>query len=82
MSNEDKALSILEAAFPDVLIIKQMMDANDIPYQEVMRALYLVSNIKKVAQWGKVAFVIKNGEIVTVTQEQQFVTQREMERIK
>jgi len=80
MTNEDKMLELLKAAMPELLILKEMIEANDIPIQDVMRALYLLSNVKKVAQWGKVIITIKNGEIVAVSQEQQFISERELNK--
>jgi len=80
--NDEKANTILKSALPDLFMIKEIVDSNDIPIQEVMRMLYLISNIKKMTQWGKVVILIKDGEIVAVQQEQQFITSRELERIR
>jgi hypothetical protein len=82
MSNDEKAKAILEATVPELLIIKELIDSNGIDYQDVMRALVLIANVKKLAQWGKITFLLKDGEIVSIQQEQQFITTRELERIK
>jgi hypothetical protein len=57
-----------------------MIDQNNISIQEVMRAIYLIANVKKICEWGKVGFTIKRGEIISVWQEQQFIADEELRR--
>jgi len=82
MTNDEKANALLKEALPDLYFIKELVEQNDIPYQDVMRALVLVANVKKLSQWGKITFLLKDGEIVSVSQEQQFITTRELERVR
>ena len=70
--NDKKMMELLEASMPEYLLMKQMIDNNEINLQDVMRALYLITNIKQVTRWGKVTFLIQDGRIVSVSQEQQF----------
>lgn len=80
--NNEQMRSLLEAAMPELLMLKDLMDANDIDTTDVMRTLYLVANIKKLTQWGRVIITLKNGNITHVAQEQQFLSDKELSRIK
>jgi hydrogenase maturation factor len=42
---------------------------------DVMRALYLLSNIKRFARYGKVVFLMQDGKVVRVQQEQGYTTE-------
>lgn len=81
MNNDEKMKQMLEKVMPDVLYIHQIMEENNIPAEDIVKALYLIANVKKMTQWGKVTILIKDREIVSVTQEQQFITSRELERL-
>lgn len=70
--NDKKMRELLENVMPDTLMIKDIMDANGIQPQEIMRALYLLSNVKNISGWGKVTILMQDGKIVSVQQEQQF----------
>lgn len=75
-------LEAVKKDLPEMMMLYEMMQSNDIPFQDVFRALALIVNVKKVSQWGKITILLKEGQIVAVQQEQQFVTSRELERIK
>lgn len=77
-----KELEAVREELPDMMALYELMRSNDIPFQDVYRALALVANVKKMAQWGKITFLLKKGEIVAVLQEQQFITTRELERLE
>jgi len=40
---------------------------------DVMRALYLLSNIKRFSRYGKVVFLMQDGRVVRVQQEQGYM---------
>lgn len=37
---------------------------------DIMRGLYLLANIKRFSRWGKVTFLMQDGRVVRVQQEQ------------
>lgn len=37
---------------------------------DILRGLYLLANIKRYARWGKVVFLMQDGRVVRVQQEQ------------
>lgn len=78
MNNDDKMRQLLETTMPDLLVIYDLMHQNDILPYDVMRALYLIANIKRISKYGKVSFIIKNNEIVSVNQEQALITEKEL----
>lgn len=74
--NNERMDTLLEATLPEIKLVKDLIEQNDIPIQEIIRALVLLVNIKKVCQWGKVSILVKNNRIVSVGQEQQFITDK------
>jgi hypothetical protein len=78
--NDQKAQSIIESAFPNLWMLKEAMDDVGILDVDLLRALYLVGNVKKVSKWGKVTISVKDGEIVSVTGENNFISQGELKR--
>lgn len=79
-NNDEKFRALLEAAAPELLFIYELMSKNDIDPQDIMRALYLITNVQKLCEWGKVGFTIKHGEIINVWQEQQFISEKELSK--
>jgi hypothetical protein len=80
MDNEAKAQTIIETAFPNLWMIKELMETVNMVDVDLVRALYLIQNIQNVSRWGKVTISVKDGEIVSVTGENNFITNRELER--
>lgn len=80
MDNEAKAQTIIETAFPNLWMIKELMDTVKMVDVDLVRALYLIQNIQKVSRWGKVVISVKDGEVVSVSGENNFITNRELER--
>ena len=76
-----KELEAVKRDLPDMMMLYETMQSNDIPFQDIFRALALIVNVKKLSQWGKVTILLKEGQIVAVHQEQQFITSRELERV-
>lgn len=78
MDNEAKAQAIIESAFPNLWIIKQLMDEVSMVDVDLLRALYLIQNIQKVSGYGTVTLNIKNKEIISVSGENKFISQSEL----
>jgi predicted methyltransferase len=72
--NTTRMEELLKAVLPELWIIWEIIEQHDIPVQDVMRMLYLISNIKKISQWGRVIVTIKQGNIIAVSQGQKFVS--------
>lgn len=79
-ANDDKARALLEVAMPNLLLIKDAMDRADMLEIDLLRALYLIENIKSVSQWGKVIIKVSAGEITSVSGENTFIAEKELRR--
>lgn len=80
MDNEQKAREIIEAAFPNLWMLKEAMDNVDMVDVDLLRALYLIGNIKQLSGWGKVTISVKDKQIVSVTGENNFISETELRR--
>jgi hypothetical protein len=76
--NNDRMDQLLEATMPDIKAIRDLMVESEVMAIDVLKALYFISNIKKISKYGKVGFTIKNNEIVAVWQEQQLISDKEL----
>ncbi len=79
-TNETKAKAIIESVMPDLWMLKEEMDKINMLEVDLLRALYLIENIQRVSRWGKVIISIKDGEIVSVTGENNFISENELKR--
>jgi hypothetical protein len=78
--NDQKAKEIIEATMPDLWMIKELLDKNNILGIDLLRTLYLIENIMNISKWGKVIISIKNGEVVSISGENNFITESELKR--
>lgn len=78
--NDKKAQEIIEATMPNLWMIKELMERANIIDLDLLRALYLIENIQKVSKWGKVTISIKDGEVVAISGENNFITEKELLR--
>lgn len=78
--NSTKAQAIIESSMPGLWMIKELMDEIKMVDIDLLRALYLIENIQKVSKWGKVIISIKGGEIISITGENNFITEAELQR--
>ena len=78
--NDKKAQEIIESTMPDLWMIKELMEKSGMLDLDMLRTLYLIENIQKVSKWGKVIINIKNGDIVSITGENNFITEKELTR--
>ncbi len=79
-TNDKKAKAIIESTMPNLWMIKELMDEINMVDVDLLRALYLIENIQKVSKWGKVVISVKDGEIVSVTGENNFISENELKR--
>jgi hypothetical protein len=77
-NNDDRMDQLLSVAAPELKAIKDLMDQTNTMAIDIIRSLYLVDMIKKVTRYGKVGFTIKDGEIVSVWHEGQFISEKEL----
>ena len=78
--NDKKAQEIIEATMPSLWMIKEVMERASIVDVDLLRALFLIENIQKVSRWGKVIISIKDGEVVAISGENNFITDKELMR--
>lgn len=78
MNNDERMDTILEAVAPHIKAIKDLLEQGMATPVDILRALYLIENVKKISRYGKVGFTIKDGEIVSVWQEQQMISEKEL----
>lgn len=78
--NDKKAQEIIEATMPNLWMIKVLMERANIIDLDLLRALYLIENIQKLSKWGKVTISIKDGEVVAISGENNFITEKELMR--
>jgi hypothetical protein len=78
MSNDEKMRELLDATMPDVMAIKDLLDKSSIPFMDLARTLFLIDNVKRVSKWGGVKITIKNGEVVSITGENTFISEKEL----
>jgi hypothetical protein len=72
LDNNDKLRSILQAGAPELLFIKDLLDETQMDVDVLMKGLYLIANTQRMTRWGKVSYLIQDGQIVRVEQEQGF----------
>lgn len=65
---------------PDMMMLYEMIQSCGFSVDDIIRAVALAGNVKKMTKWGKVSILLQDGDIVSVLQEQQFITSRELER--
>jgi hypothetical protein len=80
MTNEEKAKAIIEATMPHLWMIKEGMERINMLEVDVLRMLYLVENIQKVSKWGKVTITVKDGEVIAISGENNFISESELKR--
>jgi hypothetical protein len=78
MNNDERMNALLETVAPHMKAIKDLLEQGMATPVDVLRALYLIQNVKNISRYGKVGFTIKNGEIVSVWQEQQMISEKEL----
>lgn len=76
-----KELEAVKAELPDMMMLYETIVGNGFNVDDIIRAVVLVANVKKMSQWGKVTILLKEGNIVAVEQQQQFITTKELERV-
>lgn len=77
-----KELEAVKAELPDMMMLYETIVGNGFNVDDIIRAVVLVANVKKMSQWGKVTILLKEGNIVAVEQQQQFITTKELERVQ
>lgn len=80
MDNEAKAQAIIQSAFPNLWVIKELMDEVGIVEIDIVKALYSIKNIQNMSKYGKVTINIKDGEIISISGESSFITESELMR--
>lgn len=80
IDNDDKAKAIIEATMPNLWLLKEAMDRINVLEVDILRALYLIENIQKVSKWGKVTINVKDGEVISVSGENNFISENELKR--
>lgn len=78
--NDTKAQAIIESSMPGLWMIKELMEKINMVDIDLLRTLYLIENIQKISKWGKVIISIKGGEIISITGENNFITETELQR--
>lgn len=76
-----KELEAVKAELPDMMMLYETIVSNGFDVDDIIRAVVLAANVKKLSQWGKVTILLKGGNIVAVEQQQQFITTKELERV-
>jgi hypothetical protein len=72
LTNDDHLRHILQAGAPELLAVKDAMDELQIEPDLVIKALYLLRNIQRFTRYGKVSYLIQDGQVVRIEQEQGF----------
>lgn len=80
MDNEAKAQAIIELSFPNLWMIKNLMEDVKIVDVDLLRALYSIKNIQNMSGYGKVTINVKNKEVISVIGESSFISEAELIR--
>lgn len=78
--NNDKANAIIEAIMPEFPTIRDLMDQAKLLPIDMMRLLYQVLNIQKMSGYGSVKLTVKNGDVISISGENTFISEKELLR--
>lgn len=72
LDNEDKMLEVLRQGSPDLYAIYDAIKKTDANPDHIIKALYLLADVQRFTRWGKITFLIQDGKVTRVQQEQGF----------
>lgn len=73
LSNEKRLATVLRmSGKPWILDIMEAMETTGLEPDQLIQSIYLFGNIRRFARWGKVIWVIQDGRLTRVNQEQGF----------
>lgn len=75
LSNESKLREILKQGAPELYAVMEAMEETQIDQATLIKGLFLLKNIQRFSRWGKVTFLVQDGQIVRVEQTQGFKTE-------
>lgn len=80
MDNEAKAQAIIQSAFPNLWVVKELMEEVGMVEVDLVKALYSIKNIQNMSKYGKVTINIKDGDIISILGESSFISESELVR--
>lgn len=72
LTNEEQLANILKkSGKPWILDILEVMERTGITPNQLIQSMYHVANVRRFARWGSVSWIIQDGQIKLIKQEQQ-----------
>ena len=68
----EEYLNTIKEENTDTASIQDAMHFSGITEDWLLKGLFLIGNVRNVSKWGKVVYLIQDGQIVKVDQEQGF----------
>lgn len=72
-TNESQLAFILkQSGKPWILDILEAMETTNTNPEDLLKTLFLLGNVKRFTKWGKIIWVIQNGMLTRIQEEQGF----------